>query len=165
MPDEEGVVASVSRRSLALEGGRTYKLTDKLVAFSTYNRHTISVLGTKGDYVHLGLDGDTVVWVGRIGKVIDNAAQPVVIYQGQLRKIDGARLEFADGTVLRLADNLDLTDALGPGVSEVAIDPHAGPRARESRCRPSRAPQPPPVRADGTPTRRCERLGPCVPFE
>lgn len=122
-PDEEGVVVAVDRKSIELEDGKKFGLSEDLVSFSTVNRHTISVLGTVGDYVHLGVDGDTVVWLARVGRVTVAEDKPVVLYQGEIKEVQGDRLLFADGTVLRLEKGLEVGGVRGEGFSLVAIDP------------------------------------------
>lgn len=123
VPDQEGIVASVDRHEITLDGKRSYALSPKLAAFSTYNRHTISVLGTKGDYVQLGVRGRTVEWLARIGPVsAGDASNPVVLYQGRLKSVKGERLDFSDGTVLRLQKDLKVTGPVVAGESVVAIN-------------------------------------------
>lgn len=111
-PDAEGVVDKVSENSLVLDGNREFEVSDNLVAFSTYTLEAVPLLQRKGQYVQVGLDGDTVIWVALIGEPLEGR----VYYNGELEEVDGEQLVFADGTVL----------TLGPGVKA----PPAGERVR-----------------------------------
>jgi hypothetical protein len=121
-PDVEGVVESVTTKRLQLDGKRQYAVSDDVTAFSTYNRRAVSLAGTKGKYVHVGLRHGKVVWVGQIGVVQLGDDSRTVLYQGNLASADGRRLKFADGTVLRLAPGLT-APADVRGNTFVVIDP------------------------------------------
>ena len=122
VPDAEGVVAEVSFTELELEGGATYRITRDLRCFSTYTLAPVPLLGRKGQYVQLGLDGDRVAWLASVGGVV-NQDPPAVYYTGNLVKVDEGRAVFRDGTVFRLGDGVDAPE---PGFVQVAIDPTAG---------------------------------------
>jgi hypothetical protein len=83
-------------------------VSKKLISFSTYNRQPVQLASTVGAYVQVGLHGDTVVWLGKIGPVAaaDAKGRPTVAYQGDLVAVNGDSLVFKDGTVLRLAKGL-----------------------------------------------------------
>jgi hypothetical protein len=107
LPDAEGVVQSASAGGLRLDGGRSYGVSKKLIAFSTYDREPIQLARVRGSYVQVGLRDNTVVWLARIGIVTKGASgKSVVQYQGDLRRVEGGRMFFRDGTVLKLAPEL-----------------------------------------------------------
>jgi hypothetical protein len=112
----------VSRQRLVLADGTTFTIGDELQSFSTYDASPAPVLGRQGQYVQLGTDGDRVVWVAGIGVVV--AGPPdVVYYTGRLVDVDGDRLVFRDGTVLRTSlEGDDLTGLVGDDVQAV-LDP------------------------------------------
>ncbi len=122
VPDIEGVVTSVSRERLSLDGDRKYPVDDDLIAFSTYNRRAVALAGAKGKYVHIGLRDGEVVWLGQIGVVQVEDTKRTVVYQGNLKSVSGRRMTFADGTVLRLAPGLT-PPADVRGSTLVVIDP------------------------------------------
>ncbi|MEY2398681.1 MAG: hypothetical protein QOJ00_1855 [Actinomycetota bacterium] len=125
VPDVEGVVIAANAKTLTLDGGRHYKVSEHLVSFSTYNRRVVALKSAIGDYVQLGLKGDTVVWLGRIGVVMtDDAKHQTVAYQGVLTAVSGARMTFKDGTVLRLAPGLK-APADARGTTYAVIDAKA----------------------------------------
>lgn len=103
-PDDQGVVTSVDLESLTIENKRSYTISREVESFSTYNQEIIPLLRWQGRYVHVGTEGDEVVWIAGIGVVDDSREIPVVHYtNGLLRRIDNKkRAIFADGTVLRL---------------------------------------------------------------
>lgn len=121
VPDVEGVVQVVSRDRLVLDGGRRYDVADKPQSFSTYTLATVSLLGRKGQYVQVGLDGDVAVWVASIGAVTELGGKPTVVYTGKLESVDGGRAVFEDGTVLRLASGV--TSPVRQGFVRAEIDP------------------------------------------
>jgi hypothetical protein len=125
LPDVEGVVTDVSFTELTLEGGRTYRITRDLQCFSTYTLEPLPLLGRKGQYVQLGLDGSRVVWLASIGGVL-TGDEPSVYYTGSLEREEDGRLYFRDGTVFRVGDGVQVP---APGFVQVEIDP-ATQRAR-----------------------------------
>ena len=102
IPDAEGVVVEVSDEEIVLDGDRKFDVADDLMAFSTYTLETIPLAQRKGQYVQVGLDGETVEWLALIGEPLEDR----VYYTGELEEIDGDQLVFADGTVLTLADGV-----------------------------------------------------------
>lgn len=97
-PDDEGIATSVDRRSITLDGARTYEVSDELRSFSTYTRELEAMVGRKGQYVQIGLDGRTMVWMAGVSRVIDVAGAPTVFYIGRFRRTSKGRFVFADGT-------------------------------------------------------------------
>lgn len=122
-PDAEGVVTSVSRSRITLDGGRTYKVSADLESFSTYDLQPISLFQRDKQYVQIGVHGGAVTWLAGIGAVVRIPGQaPFVSYVGRLKAIDSDhRAIFFDGTVLRLAAGVQATPGGGPG--RVLIDP------------------------------------------
>lgn len=123
VPDAEGVVADVSREQLTLEGGKTYEIGDELQSFSSQTMTASPVLQRKGQYVHVGVDGDRLVWIAAIGSVVPGD-EPVVYYTGTVESVDGQQVTFDDGTVLRLGKGVEAAVTKGAAVAE--IDPEAG---------------------------------------
>lgn len=123
VPDAEGIVAEVTRERLTLEGGDTYEIGDELQSFSSQTMTAAPVLQRKGQYVHVGVDGDRLVWVAAIGSVVPGD-EPVVYYTGTVESVAEGRVTFEDGTVLRLAKGVEPAVKEGPAVAE--IDPDAG---------------------------------------
>lgn len=102
-PDDEGVVTAVDGRGLTLDGARTYEVSDRLRSFSTYDLRLEPFRNRLNQYVQVGLDGDTVVWMAGVAAVVPGDP-PRVFYSGRLKEVDGqGRAIFADGTVLTLA--------------------------------------------------------------
>lgn len=117
VPDTEGVVTEVSDEEIVLDGKHTFDVSDELLAFSTYTLEAIPLAQRKGQYVQLGLDGDTAEWLALIGEPLEGR----VYYTGELEEVDGDKLVFADGTVLALGDGVEAPS--GSGRLRVIIDP------------------------------------------
>lgn len=121
-PDAEGVVEDISRQRITLDGDRTYKVSKNLASFSTYDLSTTPMLHRKGQYVHLGLDGDTAEWMAGIGVVVRVPGEaPVVYFNGYLLHVADERAVFRNGTVLRLADGVK--SPVDQGLLRAEIDP------------------------------------------
>lgn len=126
VPDAAGVVVRASAKGVTLRGGRTYKVSPKLVAFSTFNLAPIQLASALNDFVHLGLEGETVVWLARIGPVdTDDAGRRTTLYQGSLTSTRGSLLYFRDGTVLQLESGLHMPDD-ARGLTTAHIDADSG---------------------------------------
>jgi hypothetical protein len=96
----------VTFRRITLDGTRTYAVSPRLRAFSTYTRQLEPMLSREGQYVQVGLDGRTMVWMAGVAAVVPTTP-PTVYYIGRMVKVDRARrAAFADGTVLRLAPDV-----------------------------------------------------------
>lgn len=130
IPDAEGIVEAVSREELTLSGGGTYTIGDQLQSFSSQTMQAVPVRQRAGQYVHIGVDGDRLVWIAAIGSVVPGD-DPVVYYTGNLTEVTEQRAIFDDGTVLRLERGLDPTVTGGAAVAE--IDPRSG-RVRALRA-------------------------------
>ncbi|MGH8993428.1 MAG: hypothetical protein ACRDZ7_18110 [Acidimicrobiia bacterium] len=121
-PDVEGVVEKISRERITLDGDRSYKVADDLASFSTYDLSATPMLHRKGQYVQLGLDGDTAEWMAGIGVVVRAPDKPpVVFYNGYLLHVDEGQAVFRNGTVLRLADGVKSPG--DQGLLRAEIDP------------------------------------------
>jgi nucleoid-associated protein YgaU len=131
VPDDEGVATEVTRERITLDGDRTYDVSDRLRSFSTYTLKLEPMLNRKGQYVQVGLDGDTVVWMAGVAAVVQTAQGPSVFYVGDLEEIDDGRAVFADGTVLRTAEGVSAE----PGRVQARIDV---PKRRVTELRPTR---------------------------
>jgi hypothetical protein len=106
-PDVEGVVEQISLDRITLDGDRTYKVAKDLASFSTYDLTATPMLHRKGQYVQLGLDGDTARWMAGIGVVVRAPGKkPVVFYNGSLLTVHDGQAIFRNGTVLRLAKGI-----------------------------------------------------------
>lgn len=123
IPDDEGIVTAVDLSSFTLDGQRTYRIEDDLVSFSNIDLRTVPLLFTKGQYVQVGADGHTARWIGTVAKPL-KTTPPVVIYEGTLRSVADGRLVFANGTVLRVADSVDV-DRLDGKLVDVRLRPGA----------------------------------------
>ena len=106
-PSDEGVVTAISFERITLDGRRTYEVSRDLRAFSTVTRELEPMLSRRGQYVQVGLDGDTMVWMAGIAAVVPTTPA-AVYYVGRMVSVQDNRAVFSDGTVLRLA----------PGVGE-----------------------------------------------
>jgi hypothetical protein len=126
-PDDEGVVTEISTASITLDGSRTYQVSDRLAAFSTYTRQLEPMLGRDGQYVQIGVDGDTMIWMAGIGSVVA-LDPPSAFYIGALDEIverDGDRhAVFVDGTALRLAQGVDADEGTGRLQARIDVSRH-----------------------------------------
>jgi len=115
LPDDEGIVTAVDLTSLTLDGHRTYRVEDDLVSFSNIDLRPVPLLYTKGQYVQVGADGHTARWIGTVAKPL-GTKPPAVLYAGAVRSVGHGRVVFANGTVLRVAGNVDVAHAAGTQV-------------------------------------------------
>ena len=106
-PSAEGVVTEVSRDALVLDGKQSYRVSKDLQSFSSSTLAPVPLLQRKDQYVQVGLDGNTVVWIAAISAVV-TLERPAAFHIGTLRRVDDERrLIFQDGTVLRLGRGVD----------------------------------------------------------
>ena len=121
-PDDQGVATELTHRKITLDGKRSYDVSEGLRSFSTATATLEPMLNRKGQYVQIGLRGDTMVWMAGVGALVPLADGPRVIYAGTLREIDGdGRLVFRDGTVWELAEGVAPPQ---PGkTAQLEIDP------------------------------------------
>jgi hypothetical protein len=104
LPNDEGIATTITRTRIVLDGTRSYGIDKRFVSFSTYTGELVPMVSRQGQYVQLGLAKKKATWLAGIAAVIP-AATPTVFYIGTLRRVDAKthRIEFKDGTVLRLA--------------------------------------------------------------
>ncbi len=98
IPDDEGIATALSRDSITLDGKRTYEVSDDLRSFSTYTRELEPMIGRLGQYVQIGVDDDTMVWMGGVARVVEGDTGPSVFYTGRFREVTVGRFVFTDGT-------------------------------------------------------------------
>jgi hypothetical protein len=126
LPDVEGVVEEISFERITLDGGRSYRVSQELRSFSTYDLAAVPMLHRQGQYVQLGLDGRQVAWMAGIGVVVRApGAAPVVFYNGYLLRVEGKRAVFRDGTVLRLGPGVESPVPFGQLRAEIDPQAHA----------------------------------------
>ena len=104
VPTDEGQVTEVDVETIQLDGKRNHPINPEVQSFSTYNGAVIPLRSWKDRYIHLGLNEDReVIWIAGIGVIDTTADPPVVRYtNGLLKKVEGRRITFADGTVLQV---------------------------------------------------------------
>ena len=128
--DDEGVVTAldVDGRSLTLDGKRSYQVSDQLRSFSALDLSIQPLAGAKDAYVQVGLDGRTVVWLGRIAKLVPTDP-PRAFYVGRFSRVEdsdeGRTVVFGEGTVLALADGVEPPAGAEGQVLQAEIDPSA----------------------------------------
>jgi hypothetical protein len=121
-PDVEGVVERISLDRITLDGNRSYDVASDLASFSTYDLGPTPMLHRKGQYVQLGVDGDTAEWMAGIGVVVRAPGKaPVVYFNGSLQRVHDGRAIFRNGTVLRLAKGVK--SPVEAGLVRAEIDP------------------------------------------
>jgi hypothetical protein len=121
VPDAEGVVDAVSHAQLTLDG-RRYRVSSKLQAFSTYTLEATPIAGRRDQYVQVGLDGDTVVWLAAFGAVVrPPGGSDAVYYTGVFQRMDDGRAVFRDGSSVRLGRGVPVPER-GTRV-QLEIDP------------------------------------------
>jgi hypothetical protein len=99
VPDDEGVATVITRTRIQLDGKRSYGVDPKFVSFSTYDGQLEPMVIRRNQYVQLGVRGHTAIWMAGVAAVVPLPA-PSVYYIGRLKRVDGDRLIFWDGTVL-----------------------------------------------------------------
>lgn len=123
VPAAEGTVEALpdDLKTITLDGGRVYKVSVAVQNFSTIDGSTVPLKNRVGQYVQVGLRGDTAVWIATIADVVTTSDGPVVYYTGTLVKQIGKRLTFKDGTVLTLGSGVKVPDGAMHVV--VTLDP------------------------------------------
>jgi hypothetical protein len=107
--DDAGVLTSIADdfSSLVLDGDTVYAVSPAVQSFASVDGSTQPLNGRVGQYVQVGLDDETVVWVAGLGAIVRLEGQPeTVVYLGRITAVRGSTVELQDGTVLRLADGL-----------------------------------------------------------
>ena len=110
VPDDEGVVTALTFEEVTLDGSRTYDVSEDLIAFDTYNLQLEPMLKRRGQYVQIGLDGDTMIWMAGISAVLQGASEgkTSAFYTGVLERTTPGRAVFRDGTVLKVGDGVEI---------------------------------------------------------
>ena len=130
LPDDEGVVTAldVDSLSLTLDGKRTYQVSEGLRSFSALDLSIQPFADAEDAYVQVGLEGRTVVWMGRIAKVVPTDP-PRVFYVGRFTRIEdsaeGRRVVFGEGTVLAVGEGVEPPAGAEGQVLQAEIDPAA----------------------------------------
>ena len=123
-PDDQGIATELAFDSITLDGERTYDVSDRLAAFSTATATLEPMLRRRGQYVQIGLDGDTMVWMAGVAAVVRLPQGERVFYNGTLREVDDdGRLVFVDGTVWEVAKGVDRTAVEPDARLQLEIDP------------------------------------------
>jgi len=122
VPDDEGIVTAVDLESVTLDDERTYDVDRGLASFSAIDLSTVPLLFTEGQYVQVGTDGDDLVWLSTFAKPL-GGDRPLVLFAGEVERVEDGEVEFDNGTVLRLDDAVD-ADAL-TGEVQLALDPRS----------------------------------------
>ena len=103
-------------------------MSEQLRSFSALDLSIQPLADAKDAYVQVGLDGRTIVWLGRIAKVVPTDP-PRVFYVGRFSRVedsaDGRRIVFGEGTVLPLADGVEPPAGSDGQVLQAEIDPAA----------------------------------------
>lgn len=114
--------------SLTLDGERSYQVSEQLRSFSALDLSIQPLADAQDAYVQVGLDGRTIVWLGRIAKVVPTDP-PRVFYVGRFTRVEdtdaGRRIVFGEGTVLALADGVEPPPESDGQVLQAEIDPAA----------------------------------------
>ena len=121
VPDDEGVVTAVDLTSVTLDDSRTYKIDHDLVSFSSIDLSTVPLLYTEKQYVQVGLKGKAVRWIGAVARPL-TTDPPSVVFEGKVKRVDGRRLVFANGTVFAVGDGVATKGLAGDRV-QVGVRP------------------------------------------
>lgn len=122
--DDEGHLTDVAAdfSTITLDDDRSYDVSDDLLAFAAADASVQPVLRLVDQYVQVGLDGDTVVWIGGISTVVELPESPVVAYfTDVLTEVDGPEATFRSGTVLTLGADVEAPAEL-PAAVVATID-------------------------------------------
>lgn len=109
-PDVEGRLVSVAEdfSTLQLDGDREYEISPDLQSFSAADGSIQPLVRWKDQYVQIGLEDDTVVWLGGVSSVVEAPGSPAVAYvTGVAVEADGSELVLRSGAVFRLADDVE----------------------------------------------------------
>ena len=128
-PDDAGVITGIAddNSTITIDGEVVYELHEALQSFSSLDGSTQPLRSRLGQYVHVGLEGDTAVWVAGIGAVarIDGRPQTVT-YLGTIDTVDDRTITMVDGTVFDLADGVEVPEELpAPAVLRVGVSDDA----------------------------------------
>ncbi|MBW3588170.1 MAG: hypothetical protein KY429_01990 [Actinobacteria bacterium] len=118
-PDAAGVVTDISFHQVQIDGSETFAIDPEIESF-TSREHAVTALLRWKDrwYVHIGLEDNVAVWIAGIGIVVEGSNQ--VTYPGTFLRADGNRVIFEDGTVFRMAEDVN-TDPFREGRLVAAV--------------------------------------------
>lgn len=124
-PDVVGVVGAVDLERVTI-GTRSFSVSPDLRCLATASRRTVPLLGRKNQFVHAGISGDEVVWIGSFGPVAQIGDRPpAVLYVGTVKSLPRPReVHFSDGTLLPLGEGVS-APALSSRI-RAEIDPRSG---------------------------------------
>lgn len=105
-PDDEGIATSLDRRSITLDGERTYRVSDQLRSFSTYTRELEPMIGRRGQYVQIGVEDGVMIWMAGISRLVDVDGRPAAFYTGKFRGQERGRFVFTDGTTFAVGEGV-----------------------------------------------------------
>lgn len=123
-PDDAGVLTGLDKgfASLVLDGDTTYDVSPDVQSFASLDGSTQPLLGRVGQYIQVGLEGHTVVWVAGLGAVVRLDGQPDhVVYLGRIVRVHGSSMELQDGTVLQLGDGVEVAGHPSPDAPIAAV--------------------------------------------
>lgn len=117
-PDDAGRLVDVADdfSTLTLDGGRRYRVDHRLQSFSALDGSIQPLIRWHNQYVQVGLDGDTVQWLGGVAAVVEVPGDdPVAYFTDVLVEVGDRQLVFRSGAVFDVA----------PGVTPPAAAPVA----------------------------------------
>ena len=105
VPHLAGIVEDITFEWLILDGDR-HDLDPYVEIVSSYDTSlTVSLIETKGNYVHIGRKDRKVVWMSVLGA--PSGEPPRVLYVGTVKQtLSDRRFALQDGTVLQLSKEL-----------------------------------------------------------
>lgn len=105
-PDAAGVVTDISAQSVQLDDGSTYAISPEVESFTSKEHLVTALLRWKdGWYVHIGLEGDSVIWIAGIGLARGDSGQ--VNYPGVFDRMERGHAIFADGTAFMADEGVE----------------------------------------------------------
>jgi hypothetical protein len=109
--------------TLTLDGDRTYDVAEDLLAFAAIDGTIQPLLRWVGQYVQVGVEDGTVVWLGGISAVVElDGDAPVAYFTDVLVRAKGRQATFRSGTVLTLAGGVDAPgDLPAPVVATIDV--------------------------------------------
>lgn len=118
-PDAAGIVTDINFHEVQIDGSDKFAIDPEIESF-TSREHAITALLRWKDrwYVHIGLEDNAAVWIAGIGIVVEGSNQ--VTYPGTFLRAEGDRAIFEDGTVFRMAEDIN-TEAFREGSLVAAV--------------------------------------------
>ena len=123
--DAEGTLVEVADdfSTLTLDGDRTYDVAEDLLAFAAIDGTVQPLLRWVGQYVQVGLEEGTVIWLGGISAVVElDDEAPISYFTDVLVRAKGRQATFRSGTVLTLGRRVDAPrDLPAPVVATIDV--------------------------------------------